>query len=436
MMKRHACLLIALCVLPGSASSQGLEERDVVDRLVAIVGDSVVLQSQLQEEVQRMALAGQDVPAPTDPAFDTLIRTILDEYVNRLLVLQAAAKDSLIEVDESAIEEQVTQQIDQLVQQFGGQPALQQALAAEALTLGEYREFLRAQARERQIQQMYYQLHLRNATPAEVTEDELVERFQEARGQMGQRPKLLTFRQVVVTPTADEGALERARVEAQALLDRIRAGEDFEALAREHSDDPGTASNGGDLGWFRRGVMVREFEDVAFTLPSGEVSDLVQTDFGFHIIKAERLRMGERQARHILITPEKGPEDVQRARAVAEDVLARARAGEAMADLFDQFSDPAAPDSLTLPVDQLSELPPVYGSLRAASSGDLVGPLQYDLGPGDTRFAVIHVIEVREAGVWTLEDLRGQLASQLQQEKQLLRLIDDLREGTHIEIRM
>lgn len=421
--------------LPQAVSGQILES-DVVDRLVAVVGDSVIVATQVQEEIQRLALGGAPVPAPSDPEYEALFRDVLDRYVDRLLILQWAAKDSLITVDEELIEGRVEERIQQLTAEFGGQALLQQALAAEALTLTEYREILRSEARAERIQQLYFQLRVRDAPPEEVTEDELLERFREASGQLQQRPRLITIRQAIVVPESSEDARVAARALADSLLVRVTAGEDFAELARIYSDDPGTASLGGDLGWFRRGRMVREFEDAAFALLPDEISQVVETDFGFHIIKVERARRAERQARHILIIPEKSPDDIARARVVADDVIARARAGEPMSELSSEFSDPAAPDSLTFSFDQLSELPPVYGALRNATTGQFVGPMEYQLPTGETQLAVVEVVEVREAGAYTFEDLRGQIAAQIQQEKQIERLLEGLRSRTHIEIRM
>lgn len=434
-MKRSILIGVGLMLAPGALQAQ-LEDLDVVDRLVAIVGDSAIVQTQVQEEIQRMQLGGAPVPAPGTAEYDALFQQVLNRFVDRLLVLQAAARDSLLQVDDETINERVTEQITQLTSQFGGQAQLQEALSAEALTLAEYREILRNDQRVRQIEQLFYQSRLRDAPPAEVTEDELLERFQEARGQLQQRPKLMTIRQVVIQPSATDAAVDSARARAEGLLERITAGEDFAELAREFSGDPGSAALGGDLGWFRRGRMVREFEEAAFSLADGQVSDVVQSDFGFHIIKVERMRPGERNARHILIVPEQTDEDLSTAHEVAMQIRQQAEAGASMRELYDEYSDPAAPDSITFAFEQLSELPPAYSLLRTASAGEFVGPLEYEVGPGEARLAVISVTEVREAGAYTFEDLRGQLAAQLQQERQIERIIEELRALTYIDIRM
>jgi peptidyl-prolyl cis-trans isomerase SurA len=425
----------ALGFRPTTAPAQ-LPSSDVVDRLVAVVGDSVVVLTQVQEEIQRMALGGAPVPEATDPEYEALFRQVLDQYVDRLLVLQAAAADSLLVIDNAAIETTVSERLQQLAADFGGQAMLQQALAAEALTLVEYREILKTEARTERMQQMFFQRRIADAPPAVVSEDELLQRFQQARGELQQRPKLITFRQVVVVPESSESSMMAAKAKVDSLLVRVRAGEDFAELARLYSDDPGTAALGGDLGWFRPGRMVREFEEAAFALLDGEISDVVETEFGYHIIKIERSRRGERQGRHILIIPEKTPEDIDVARELLAGLMARARDGESMSELAAEYGDPAAEDSLTFAFDQISDMPPAYTILRTTPAGDIRGPIEYEIGTNEVRIAFVKVIEVREAGSYTFEDLRSQIADQLQQEKQIEQMLDELRAGTYIDIRM
>jgi len=439
---RIAALLALLSAPADAAVAQNLPgpDDDLIDRVIAVVGDSMVLRSQVLEEVRRLQVSDSLVPTENDPEYPEFFNDVRDSWVDRMLVLQAAAKDSLIQVDEAAIDRQVEERLEALRRQYGGQPALQIALQQEGWTLAEYRDFLRNDARQLQIFQLFFQRQLADARPVEVTEEELLRRFQELAPQLQQRPRLLTFRQVVVMPTPSDSAKAAARAEAEAVLERIAAGEDFATVAGEESDDVGTASVGGDLGWFRRGQMVQEFEQAAFAVPAGRVSRVVESDFGFHIIKVERVRgRSEIQARHILKIPEIGPDDVERARELAADIARRAQAGESMIALYDEYSDPLAPDSLTMAFEQLEELPPVYGALNGVSGGEVVGPLEYQAGagrPGDIRLAVVKVLEVREAGAYTFEDFRTQLATQIQQELQRERIMEDLRAQSYIEIRM
>ena len=428
-------LSIGLLLSPGFMTGQVPSEEDVVDRVMAIVGDSIILRTEIQEELQRMAMS-EGVPLP-DPGseLDQMMSEVLDQMINRSLVLQEAARDTLIRVNESEIEDRVVARIDDVAQQFGGQSGLQQALATDGLNLAEYRDLLRTQIRQEQTQQLFLQRTLQNAPTIELSEDDLLTAFQASRAQLQQRPKIITFTQVVLKPTPSEISQQTARAEADSLLGEIQGGSNFEELAQLHSDDIGSAELGGDLGWFRRGTMVTEFDEAAFSMRDGQVSDIVQTEFGYHIIKIERSRAGEKRGRHILVIPEMTETDIQRTRDTASVVLERVKAGEPMEILFSQYSDEEAPDTLRVPFDQIDQLPPGYGVIATGVGNEVIGPIEYETPRGEIRLAVVKVEEVREAGAYTFEDLRGQVAAQLQEQRQYARILEELRAKTHIEIR-
>lgn len=432
------CALLALA-LPAPGAAQLDLESGVVDRVVAIVGDSAILESQVVFEAQQMQLADSTLPAPNTPPYQEFLRGVLDSWVDRLLVIQAAERDTLIQVDEATLDQQITDLIDNLARQFGGQPALQAALRDIGMTLAEYREMRRSEARQQQIVQLYMANQMRNARPIELTEDELLARFRELQPQMGQRPRTLTFQQVVIRPEAAADSREDARSRVDSLFERARGGEDFSALAEEYSDDPGSAALGGDLGWFRRGQMVTEFEDVAFALRAGQMG-IAESPFGYHLILVERTRgRSEVQARHILVTPDVSQTALADARDLARQVAERARAGESMQDLFEEFGDPTEPDSLTIALPQLEQLPASYAQLRTATVGDVVGPLEFRQGgdpAGDLRLAVVKVTDIREAGAYSFSDVRPVIANQLQEIRQQERVLEELRENTYIDIRM
>jgi peptidyl-prolyl cis-trans isomerase SurA len=433
-----ALLTLSLAPSLGAQAPTTLEAGDVVDRVVAVVGDSVVLMTQVLEQVEQIRLQNADeVPSQPGPAMDRFQRQVLDDLVNQLVVLRAAAKDSIIEVDEERVGEIVNQELQSRARQYpSGQTGMLEALNREGLTLAQYRDMLTSQVRQLQLQQMYVQRHVQDAAPMEVSDTELQQAFDQAQANLTQRPRLVSFDQVVLAPAPSDSAKGAARVKARAILDSIRAGSDFAEMAERYSQDPGTAESGGDLGWFRRGQMVREFEDAAFSLPPGAVSDIVESDFGYHIIKVERARSGEVRARHILFRPELGGGDLGRARAQADTVAEKARAGTPMDQLYDEYADPMAPDTLTVSYQQLQQLPPGYDVLRDATEGEVLGPIQYDAGGGEQRLAVMRVRRIREAGAYTFDDVKAQLAQQVQQRKQYQRLLNRLKAETHIEILM
>ena len=126
------------------------------------------------------------------------------------------------------------------------------------------------------------------AKQVEVTEEELKQYYDDHQKEF-RVPERVRTRHILIKAerTADDGERKKAREKAEGLLKRIRAGADFSKLAEEYSEDPGSRRKGGDLGFMPAGKMDPEFEKIAFSLNPGEVSDIVETDFGFHIIRCE-----------------------------------------------------------------------------------------------------------------------------------------------------
>ena len=165
------------------------------------------------------------------------------------------------------------------------------------------------------------------------------------------------------------------------------------------------------------------------------MSDLVRTEYGFHIIKIERSRPGERAGRHILIRPDMTADDLEAIKDTAAVVVQRAQAGESMRELWEAYSDPEAPDSVTVTQEQIQGLPPGYEGVGIAIEGDVLGPIEYLNPRGETRVSVLQIVEVREAGQYTFADVRPQISDMLQQQKLQEAILERLREKTHIEIR-
>ncbi len=434
-MKRRLTALVmtlpALLAVPTAVRAQDAGP-ELVDRIVAVVGDSVILASDVDEQIERRRAFGE--PVPTDSAaLEALKRQELETLINELILLQAAARDSIV-AGEGEVEAQVEAAIADQERRFGSRSAFEQALSNEGMTVEQYRQMIAQGVRRSGIRQQYVALLQRDRRPPPVSDDEIREFFEERRAELGRRPATIEFEQVVVTPEPSDSARERALEEAREILEQLQEGEDFETLARRHSDDPGTRQQGGQLGWFRRGRMVPEFERVAYSLRPGEVSGIVETSFGFHIIKLDKIRGPERQARHILIQPELTDADRTRTEERAREVAEALRGGASMDSLIEAVHDPVE-QSRVGPALQDSLPSPYRSRLQGAGTGEVVGP--FAIPSAQDAFAVVKVTDVTAAGEYTLEDqeLRGQIRQFLQREKLLREVLDELRRRTYVDLR-
>lgn len=432
-------LLALLAGLPATslaAQEPSAPRTELQDRIVAVAGDSVILKTQLDERILSLQMRGMQLPTDPDGLYE-LQSGVLTNMIDEAVVLQAALRDTTLTVDDERLDQIVTADMQQRAQTMGGQAALERALETQGLAMTSFREQIRADARRRQLQQQYVLKARRSIRADPIEQDSIRAYFEANRSQIGKRPATVTFAQVVLEPQPSDSSVEAARADIDEISAQIMAGQDFEELATRHSQDPGSAPQGGDLGWFRRnGQLVREFEDVAFSLGSGGVSRPFRTPFGFHIVKVERIRGPERRARHILIRFEIGPEQVAEARQLADSLRMLVENGASVRDLHDEHGAESTPDSLSLPISELNQLPPGYApALRTAVAGEVLGPIEIP-GREVPSFAVLRVLEIRDEGDYTLEDLQETIRAQLEDQQILEKLLSRLREQTYIDVRL
>jgi peptidyl-prolyl cis-trans isomerase SurA len=437
MMKRTSTLswaaLLAAVALP-AAAQQPAPAGERIGRIVAVVGDSAVLNFDLQNAVLARQAQGQPMPE-SGPERDQVMQQLLEERINELVLLQAAVRDTSIVVSDDQINRAVQAEIDERQRALGGPAAFDRALSESGMTMVAYRELLVQQQRRRALIDQFVARRLQGRKPPPVTDQDLRAAYAARSPQLEQRPPTVTFQQVAVRTEPSPEALARTRVRADSIFERIRAREDFEQLARRFSEDA-TRERGGDLGFFRRHEMVREFANVAFSLRPGEVSAPVRTQFGWHIIKVERVRGAEVQARHILIRHELTPADAQRARARADTVVQRINAGADVAELARQYGERDEQVRIgPYPVDDASRM--LGMDLSSVQPGQVIGPVPVGGEDIAAQFIVVRVLEREPARPWTLDDtmLRDNLRQTLERQKMFEEMIAELRRSTFIEIR-
>jgi peptidyl-prolyl cis-trans isomerase SurA len=410
----------------------------VVDRVVAVVGNRPVLASQVDEELFSRQAQGVDLPTAPEQ-LDAVRREVVSSIVDEELLVQQAARDTAIQVTDQEVADGVEQQVRKVRGNFTSEVDYRNELKKAGFqTPEEYRRWLTDQQRRAALQNRLID-GLRSAgklKPVAPTEQEMRKFFEHQKGSLGSRPATISFRQIVVSPKPTAAAKARARAQADSIVLELRGGADFATAARRFSQDPGSREQGGSLNWFRRGVMVPEFERVAFALKPGVVSDPVESPFGYHIIQVERTQPAEVHARHILLTPAIDSANVERARTLAARLAGLVAKGAAFDSLQRIYHDPSGGErqAANVPADKLPE---AYAKAIADADSGAVVPLFTVKGAGDRdQFVVLQVTGRRSQGEIRYEDVKDRIRQQLGQELAIRRYIDQLRKSTYVEMRI
>jgi peptidyl-prolyl cis-trans isomerase SurA len=407
-----------------------------IDRVVAIVGTQPVLWTDVLTAVNQRRTQGLQLP--TDSAGQAVLaRSVLGELVDEEMLVQKA-KEMKLEVLEADVAAAADRQIKGVRAQFKSDEEYRTELRNAGLgTPEEYRKSLIEQYRRQQMQQKAFAELRKRAKPVNVTEEEITAAFEKSRAALQRRPATVTFRQIVVAPKASPEAKAKAKARADSLLVEIKRGGDFEQIAKRESMDPGTKQLGGDLGWNRRGSgLVPEFEGMMFALRPGDVSPVIETAFGYHIIRVDRVQSAEVKARHILIAPVIDSADVARARVEADTVAAQWRRGVSYDSLVAKHQDATEEKGVLQPFPRDS-LPASYQTaLTGAKANDITSPFQLVNPRGAPKFAVIQVVTATEAGEYDPAQIRDQIRAQLADERSIRALLDEMRKQTYVSLRM
>ncbi|HJS47747.1 MAG TPA: peptidylprolyl isomerase, partial [Gemmatimonadales bacterium] len=439
---RAAPALLALVALAAAgAGPLRAQEGQVVDRVVAVIGNHPILESEVQEELFARQSGGMRLPGGDSLA--AVRRTIIDELIDNELLIQQATADTAIKVTDQEVAAAVEQSIRNVRGRFGTDAEFREELRKAGFqTPEEYRRWLTEQQR-RQLLVKALREKLRadgKLRPLNPTEAEMRAWFEARRARADSLPALLSWQQLVIGPRPDSAATARARALADSIVGALRRGADFATAARRFSADPGSREQGGSLGWFRRGQMVPAFEEAAFRLKPGQVSDPVESSFGFHIIQVERTQPAEVNARHILIQPEVGAaaaDSVRRFAASLRDLVVAGASLDSLQRLY-QAADQEREAKLV----PATQLPPTFAAAFGVASGalpDSGAVFLFGLSGAEDdpreKWVVARVSEVRPAGAVRFEDVRDRVRSQLGEELAMRRWLDGLRRGLYVDVR-
>jgi peptidyl-prolyl cis-trans isomerase SurA len=301
-MKKISLLIVSFQIFAFSLYAQ-----EVVEGVVAVVGDKIVLKSEIEQQYLQLKA--------NDATNANLKCQVMDEMMFQKLLSHHAEVDSL-EVTEDEINDAIDQRIEYFVSQIGSEKKLEEYFKK---TISQIRDEFQTIFKEQRLAQ---RMESKITSNTKVTPQDVLKFYNNIpEDSLPVFPEEIYLSQLVVYPKVDKAESDRVTNKLLSFKQRVENGEDFAFLASLYSDDPGSAKVGGDLGFVKKGKLVPQFESVAFRLQEGELSDIVETKYGFHLIQMVKRRGQQFNVRHILIKPKISPKAIEDAKSKLDSLM-------------------------------------------------------------------------------------------------------------------
>lgn len=425
----YATAVMVLVFVFSSVSNFSFAQQ-VLDKIIAVVGDQIILESELNTQMEMYATQMR-VSFKTQKERDQLKKQLLEQMINDKLLLIASEKDTLIQVTDKEVEESVQKQMSRIKSEFTDEEFKAQ-LEAEGLTEIELKKKYREQIKN---QTMIDRLVASKLQKVSVSVKEVKDFFEAYQDSIPPQPEAVKLSHVLLEIKISPGTADSLKSKAERVLKFAREGEDFARLASLYSDDP-TSQQGGDLGFFRRGDMIPKFEEAAFSLKPGEISDVIQTEFGYHIIKTEEKQNDRVHARHILFLIRPSEQDSIRIWQLADSLHGELLGGADLGEMAKQFS--ADEESRKMggelgwyPVDQMT--PEFKQGIQGLQIGEVSPPLK-----GPAGIHILKVLDRKEQRPLNLDEDWDSIKDMVRRKKTnqlVLQWVEKLRQDIYVEIR-
>lgn len=305
-------------------------QAELVDKIVAQVGTDVILLSDLQKQLAQMQSSGTLKE-------DTDLQQVLSSMIVQKLMIQKA-KELNIKVDDEKIKTMATRYLKNVKSQYPSEAEFAKDLRDSKLTEADLLKYYTDMFTESSLTEQMVAQQI--TSKINISDEEMEEFYRATKDTLAVKPTTWKVGMIIREIKSSEASRKTKLAELEKIQERLKKGENFADLAAAESDCP-SKEVGGDLGFFTPGMMVKPFEDAAFKLNIGEVSEIVETQFGYHIIKVEEKRGNEVRARHILKTLTPSAADTLAERQLMENIRQRFMAGESFATLASEYSTDA-----------------------------------------------------------------------------------------------
>ncbi len=384
---RLRSLVISFLVVSSVVTRSYSQDGVVIDKIIAKVDDYIILKSELERSYLDYLSQGQSRGG------NAKCQILQQLVVNKMLMAQSEI-DSIFVLD-IEVNSNLDRRMAYMAQQFGGEAEIEKAYGK---SIGQIRSEIFDNIKEQlTIQRMQSEL----TSDMKVTPSEVKKFFKSI--PQDSLPYFSTEVSIAqIVKKADPGELQKEKVRnlLSNIRSRIKSGESFASLAQQYSQDPGSARRGGELGFYGRGELAPEYEATALSLKTGEVSDPVETQFGFHIIELLEKRGNTYRTRHILITPQPNQADYDnteqyldslRTAIIGDSITFQAAAKEYSDDQETSsaggfFQDETG--ALRVSADQLD--PNIFFTIDTMQIGNITKPLKFQQQDGTYAYRIIY----------------------------------------------
>jgi len=373
-------LLIVQSELSFSQTTQ--EEGQVLDRIVAIVGEEIIMQSDIEGKLAILKQQNQKLNM-NDPS---IRQKVLDAAINEYLVVTKAIEDSIV-VAEDEINSEWERVKTELVQYYGSFKRIEDVYGMSMSRIQfEYRDIVRKQLLAQKLQQKKFM-------NIKISPKEIEDFYNEQKDSLPKVPLQVDLYHIVRYTTPSLKAKEEVYELAKRVRDSIISGGSFSDYAKRYSQDPGSANSNGELGWFGKGKLLIEFEKAAFDLLPGQTSMPIETPFGYHIIQTLNKNKDSVNTRHILFRFGQTEDDKNNIIAFLSSIKDSLKSGNDFETLAKKYSEEISTKGFggalgIMPVDQLPMS--FQEQVVKLKSGELTEVLPYNIDPAKPAYHIIY----------------------------------------------
>ncbi len=376
--------------------SYPLFSQELVDGIVAIVGDEIILYTDVIQASQVYAVQYGIDPINEIQEYNRLKQEILENLINDKILLAKAIEDTITVTDQQ-VEASLEERIQNLVLQLGSEAEVERYFGS---TIRQIKKDYREEIRKLLVIETLKQ---QKSMDVNMSRTEVEAYFNTQKDSLPQRKEMAKARHILMQVQAGESARHSAMQRIEEIQDRLNDGQDFAELAKLYSEDPGTADKGGDLGFIERGTLFESFEEAGFQLEPGEVSDVVETPIGFHLIKMTDKQEDRARMSHILILMNVTQQDESGLIDTLNTIRERVLAGEDFGTLAREYSQDESTkesggDLGWLPIGDL-EIPAFKSVVDTLQAGHVSLPFRTEYG-----YHLVLVEERDEARPYSLEE--------------------------------